>query len=302
MNRLLTPTRPAEPPVGLPMIGLVALLALTSWLIAGVAGTLVAVLAITAALVLLPPLHPARAMRWLRAVPIRTMDAPSLKMASHALAQRAGLAAAPHLYWLPQWMPNAVAVGNAQQGAIGLSLGAARLLGPREIRAVLAHEVAHLAAGDVAWTRLATVFAHAVRGIALAGLVLIGARVLAGTAAPSAAAVILLLIAAPVAAAMLQSAASREREFAADRRAAELTGDPLALASALTRIERHHRRRLPAVLRQPAVDFALLRSHPATNERVDRLLAVSRGGPAIGPADSATGASAGPWGVRLVAW
>ena len=299
MNRPLALTPPDRGSGGLPMIGLIGLLALTSWLVAGGIGALLATLAVLAALIWLPPLPSFRVMRWMRGKPIHPSDAPDLHLASQMLARRAGMPAAPRLYWLPHGMPNALAVGSAADPVVGLSLGALRTLSPRELRAVLAHEMAHLAAGDLLLIRLATVIAHTVRAAAVTGLVLIAASILAGAATPSVLGTVLLLVAAPFAAAMLLSAVSRDREFAADRRAADLTGDPLGLASALSRIERQHRRRLPSILRERDGVFALLRSHPATADRVDRLLALRPPAPMAGSIGLAPRAPAGQWSIRL---
>jgi Do/DeqQ family serine protease len=171
-------------------------------------------------------------------------------------------------------MANAFTVGERDDAAIGLSDGVLRALGPREARAVLAHEIAHISAADIGLLRLTEILGQATRATCFLGLA--GALLVFLTAGPVVPLwAVLLFAAAPTAVTLLQLAVSRNREFAADLTAAELSGDPLALISALDKIEGLTRRHL---LRELGTLSGVmlpgwLRSHPPTPERAQRLMA-----------------------------
>lgn len=219
-------------------------------------------------------------LRQLRAVPVGPRDAAWLRDAVALLASRAGLARPPRVYVLPSPALNALAMGDRGDPAVAVTAGLLRALGPRELLGVLAHEVAHIRHGDLAWTQAASALATVARVLGQAGallalitlpLALAGAPALAWDA-------LLLLALAPVASTLLQLALSRARELRADVAAVELTGDALGLASALARLERHGdgswMRRLG--WGRPRVEVPeALRTHPATADRVARLRAIA---------------------------
>lgn len=191
------------------------------------------------------------------------------------LALRAGLPRPPMLYYVPSQLPNAFAVGNAEDSVVCVTDGLLRLLDLRELRAVLAHEVAHIAHGDLwimgmadSMTRLVSLASWVGQLILLMNfpLLLIGA-VHVPWQTP------ILLALSPTLMALLQLALSRAREYDADRAGAEISGDPEALASALLKMERHVGRFWEEMFlpgrRMP--DPSLLRTHPPTEERVRRL-------------------------------
>lgn len=156
---------------------------------------------------------------------------------------------------------------------IAISSGTWRLLSPRELTGVLAHEITHIASGDSALLTLSEVMSRLTRALSMFGLILALMLAVTGNAVVPLATIALLGL-APVGVALLQLALSRNREFDADRGAVELTGDPVALASALHKIELkeaslwrrillpYHRARPPT----------LLRTHPRTEDRIARLL------------------------------
>lgn len=195
------------------------------------------------------------------------------------LARRAEIPDVPTLYYLPSAMPMAFTTGRGESLAIALSDGMLRLLNARELRGVLAHEISHVAHGDLWIMRLADVMSRATTITSYAGqllLVLNLPLLLAGEAHVPWTAV-LLLVFSPTLTSLLQLALSRTREFSADQGAAQLTGDPAALASALLKLERTAGRfweemvmpgrRIPA----PSV----LRTHPRTDDRIARLKALA---------------------------
>lgn len=205
------------------------------------------------------------------------------------LARRAELSAVPELWYLPSGVPNAFAVGSPESSAVAVSDGLLRTLTLREFTGVLAHEMSHVAHRDLWIMGLADVMARVTALMSLVGqflllvnlpLLLVGAVVVPWV-------VPLLLLFAPTLMSLLQLALSRAREFDADLGAARLTGDPMGLASALVKLERRQGRFWEEILlpgrRIP--DPSLLRTHPPTGERVERLRELARemGRPDEGP-------------------
>lgn len=181
---------------------------------------------------------------------------------------------------MPSQLPNAFAIGSAEDSAVCVSDGLFRLLDRREFAGVLAHEVSHIANRDLWIMGLADAMSRAVSLASWFGqlLLLVNLPLLLAGAAYVPWHIPLLLIFSPTIMALLQLALSRTREFDADHGAAELTGDPDGLASALVKIERRTGRfweemflpgrRIPQPL--------LLRTHPPTEDRVTRLRELSR--------------------------
>lgn len=250
--------------------------ALAGWLLLGDIGLWIALGA-----VLLPLLWESGAasgltLRLYRARPLSPAAAPELWRALAELAQRAGLPAVPVPHHVPSPVVNAFAVGNAQRSAIALTDGLLRGLSGREIAGVLAHEVAHIAHGDLSVMGLADYVSRLTSLFALAGqfMLLLALPWMWVMAVEINWWGLVLLALAPQIALLAQLGLSRVREFDADRLAAELTGDPQGLASALARIERVSRSWRSVLLPgwgNPEPSW--LRTHPATEERIRRLLA-----------------------------
>ena len=201
------------------------------------------------------------------------------------LAQQAGLPM-PRVYVIPDASPNAFATGrNPQHAAVAATEGILRLLGERELEGVIAHELAHIKhrdilIGSIAATAAATIMmvASFARWAFIFGF---GGRDERGDANPLA--MLAMAILAPLAATMIQMAISRSREFAADRRAAQIVGSPYGLADALRKIDAAARRvpldanpatahmfiMKPFSVRGMA---ALFSTHPPTEQRIERLL------------------------------
>ncbi len=257
---------------------LLALLAAVGWLIAGGLGVLVAGGGAALAILLAPRLPSAAIMRMLRARPVsfdpwRGEGWHQVAEILHALAARAGMAQVPRLYWQSAAGPRAFSAGDADDPAIAISRGTLHQLSPRELQAVLAHEVAHLAAGDTRWLLLAETLARVIQSVALVGLITAFVGALLTGEAPFSGRVMLGLAVSPFVARLLLLALARNREFAADAGAVRLTGDPEGMARALTTIERLSRRHWgqtyeAALKAVPPV----LRTHPPTEERIARLL------------------------------
>jgi heat shock protein HtpX len=184
-------------------------------------------------------------------------------------------------------MMNAFATGGRDDAAIVLSDGLLRRLGQREITGVLAHELAHVANGDIQVMAFADTVSRITGLLGLFGqllLILSVPLVLLGFEAPPLGA-LLVLIAGPTLSALAQLALSRNREYEADRTAAELSGDPAGLASALDKLERYQGRFWEQVMLpgRHLPDPSLLRTHPPTEERIARLMELMPGGRRLFP-------------------
>jgi heat shock protein HtpX len=219
---------------------------------------------------------PAFALRLARAREIPRAEAPQLHGMVASLAERAGLARVPRLYYLPTQAMNAFAAGSRANAAIALSDGLLRHLDGRELAGVLAHEFAHLRANDIRVMTLAAMVARLTALLSLMGqmmlVVMVPLALVTSLTVPWLA--IFALIFAPSLSMMLQLALSRTREFDADVQAAELGGDPRGLAMALAKLERMQGGWMERMLPMRVPHW--LRSHPDTDERIRRLLELER--------------------------
>jgi len=206
------------------------------------------------------------------------------------LARRAGLPM-PRVYLIDEAQPNAFATGrNPEHAAVAATTGILRLLDARELRGVMAHELAHVKNRDTLISTLSATVAGAISALAQFGMLLGGGQNQERGVHPVVH--LILMILAPLAAVLIQMAISRAREFGADRGGAEISGDPEALASALAKIEAYargtplataemHPETAQMMIINPLAggDLAgLFRTHPATEERVRRLLLLARQG------------------------
>jgi heat shock protein HtpX len=257
--------------------GMTLLLALLGWFIAGGLGLLVAAGGVII-LGLSPQVSPQVILRMYRARQLTPSNAPELFRLVHALAQRAELPHSPRLYYIPSNMMNAFAIGKRSHAAIAVTDGLLRRLNRRELAGVLAHEISHVNNNDIWVMGLADVVSRLTSSLSLGGqflLLLSLPMMLFGSFSPPWL-LFLLLISAPTLSALFQLALSRTREYDADLDAAGLTGDPSGLASALAKLERYQQGFLERILlpgrRIP--DPSLLRTHPTTEDRIQRLLSL----------------------------
>ena len=274
-----------------------ALLVLTLLGIAAVAGSLLLGdgglwLALAAAgftLLLEPAAASGLTLRLYGARPLHPDEAPDLWAVLRVLAARAGLPTVPVPHYVPSGVVNAFATGSKHHAAIALTDGLLRSLTPRELTGVLGHEIAHIANEDLRVMGLADSISRLTHLLALLGqlaIVLSLPTLLLGVTEVNWPALLLLAV-APQLALLAQLGLSRVREFDADRLAAELTGDPHGLASALAKIERVSRSWRAWLLPgwgNPEPSW--LRTHPATAERIERLLELAPP-PAMPPFPSA---------------
>lgn len=274
--------RPNLAHAALLLAGFLALVAVPAVLIWGIGGLLFAAGLAAAIWPLAVAMPPEAMMRLYRATRIEPDDS-QLSSLVDVLAFRAALKRRPDLYVIPSSTLNAFAAGSQEHPAIAVTEGLLRRLSLAETAGVLAHEMAHIRNNDLLVLGLADVMTRLLQLMSYAGLGLALFNALAlvrGEDTVPWLAVALLYL-APALSSLLQLALSRTREFEADRQAAMLTGDPVALASALRRIETTTGHfwedlMLPVPARR-VPNPSLLRSHPETEERIRRLSALSEG-------------------------
>jgi heat shock protein HtpX len=217
-------------------------------------------------------------------------SAPQFYALVQELAQRAGLPM-PRVYLIEEDAPNAFATGrNPEHAAVAATTGLLRILSARELRGVMAHELAHVKHRDILISTISATMAGAISALANFAMIF-GGRDAEGRPTNPVAGIAVALL-APLAASLIQMAISRAREFEADRGGAEISGDPQALASALQKIEAYARgvpfvtaEEHPATAQMMILNplhgggiARLFSTHPSTEERVARLMEMARQG------------------------
>lgn len=221
-----------------------------------------------------------------RAQPVTEAEMPEYFRIVRELTMAAGMPM-PKLYVTPDRQPNAFATGrNPNHAAVAVTAGILDILSWDELRGVLAHEISHVGNRDIL---IGSVAAAVATGIMFLSRMAMWGAMLGGGGGDdregnNPIALLLMVILAPIAAMMLQMALSRSREFEADRSGAALIGDGEPLARALLKLEQASRaipmNVSPAQAQKYIVNpltgrkmqFAnLFSTHPATEERVDRL-------------------------------
>ena len=226
-------------------------------------------------------------LRMYNAQEVDAQSAPQLYNLVNELAERAGLPM-PRVYLIDEPQPNAFATGrNPAHAAVAATTGILQLLTTRELRGVMAHELAHIKNRDILISTLSATIAGAISAIANFAM-FFGGRDEEGRPVNPIAAILVALI-APIAATLIQMAISRAREFEADREGATISGDPRALADALAKIERYAKglplspaEEHPATAQMMIINplsggglRGLFSTHPPTEERIKRLLSMA---------------------------
>ena len=267
------------------MAGMTALFGAVGGLIGGQSGMVLALVFAALMNVVMYWASAGLVLRMYRAQTITREQAPELYDMVDRLRQRAGLPM-PTLAIAPHAQPNAFATGrNPQNAVICVTEGLLELLSADEVEGVVAHELAHIKNRDMLLQTVTATLAGAISNLANFGLFFGGQD---EDSNPFAA--IAMAILAPIAAMVIQMAISRQREFKADAVGAQISGRPVGLANALRRLEAGARA-LPMHVSPAAAPLAqvnplaahgggiskLFSTHPPTEERVSRLMAMEHG-------------------------
>jgi heat shock protein HtpX len=227
---------------------------------------------------------------------IASNEDPELYGLVQELAARGGLPM-PRVYIIPEDTPNAFATGrNPEHAAVAVTQGIRRILNKRELAGVLGHELTHVKNRDILISSIAATLAGAISYIAQMAqwAAIFGggrSRDDEGNGGGGMFGLLFMMIVAPIAAMLIQMAVSRSREYMADAGGAKISGDPLALASALRKLQMGAQN-IPlqvsdATANSTAHMFivnpltgsgiaSLFSTHPAMEERIARLEAMSK--------------------------
>ena len=217
-------------------------------------------------------------------------SAPQFYALVKELADRAGLPM-PKVFLIDEDAPNAFATGrNPENASVAATTGILKILSNRELCGVMAHELAHVQHRDILISMVAATMAGAISALANFAMFFGGRNSEGRPHNPIAS--LLVAILAPIAASLIQMSISRAREYEADRGGAEISADPEALAHALEKIHNYaqgmpfraveqHPETAQMMILNPLSAGGLAQlfsTHPPTEERVGRLMAMAKTG------------------------
>jgi heat shock protein HtpX len=225
------------------------------------------------------------ALSMYRAKPVTREELPRAYQVVERLTQKIGIPM-PKIYVIPTDSPNAFATGrNPNHASVAVTQGILNLLTDEELEGVLAHELGHVRNRDILISSIAATVAGAITylaEIARWGMIFGGYERDSNDRGGGGFGALLMLILAPIAAMLIQLAVSRSREYQADESGAQYTGNPYALASALSKLDAYSKR-LPLqatpstahlFIVQPFLGMSLgslFSTHPPIAKRIERL-------------------------------
>jgi heat shock protein HtpX len=246
-------------------------------------------------------------LRMHNAQPVTPAEAPQLYRMVEGLAARAGLPM-PALYVIHEDQPNAFATGRSpERGAVAVNTGLLDLMDEHEVAGVIAHELAHIKHRDTLIMAVTATLAGAIGFLTQFGGMMARGRGDQRNSPFGIVGLLMLMILGPLAAALVQMAISRAREYEADAEGARICGDPSWLANGLAKLEQGKIGRVnqtaeanPASAHMFIINplsglrlDRLFSTHPPTEERIARLMAMA--GPRMAPPPSAPRRGASPW-------
>ncbi|MCB5188289.1 zinc metalloprotease HtpX [Methylobacillus caricis] len=267
------------------MAGIVVLFGTVGAALGGAGGMMIALLLAAAMNVYAYWFSDKAVLKMYNAREVDASSAPEFYNMVKELAQNAQLPM-PKVYIIDEAQPNAFATGrDPEHAAVAATTGIMRILSQRELRGVMAHELAHVKHRDTLISTISATVAGAISSIAQFGMLFSHGR----DRGVHPAVAILIMIMAPIAAMLIQMAISRAREFEADRAGAEISRDPTALAAALKKIhsyahqipmetaEQHPETAQMMIINPLSTDGikGLFSTHPNTEERISRLMAMA---------------------------
>jgi len=271
------------------MAAIMALFSIVGGMIGGKSGMLLALLFGGAMNLFSYWFSDSMVLKMYNAQPVDEFSAPQFYAMIRDLAQRAGLPM-PKVYIINEAQPNAFATGrNPEHAAVAATTGIIQLLSARELRGVMAHELAHVQHRDILISTISATMAGAISALANFAMFFGGRDENGRSVNPLVG--ILVAILAPLAASLIQMAISRAREFEADAGGAAISGEPQALADALGKIQMYAEGRIPMAPAEAHPETAqmmilnplsgdglrsLFSTHPPTEERIARLRAMGR--------------------------
>jgi len=222
---------------------------------------------------------PKMILKMYKAKELGPRDLPQLQEMFDRLVDRAGLEHKPKLYYVPSAMLNAFASGRGDETVVAVTHGLLDKMSNREIGGVLAHELSHIKHKDVWVMSLADAFSRITNTMGQLGQFMLFISLIAivfGSKIPLPPLGIAILVLAPIGSGLIQLALSRSREYEADYGAAQITGDPVGLASALKKVDQANTSWLKKLMMpgRKVPEASLLRTHPPTDDRIERLMAM----------------------------
>lgn len=267
------------------LAGMTALFGVVGGAIGGKGGMLIALIIAAVMNFVMYFKSEAMVLRAYKARVVGEREAPQLYATVDQLRQRAGLPM-PQVAIAPHSQPNAFATGrNPDHAVVCVTEGLMQLVDQDELEGVLAHELGHIKNRDMLLQTITATLSGAITNLARFGMYSGGRGRQQGSSLGP-----LFALVAPFGAMIIQFAISRQREFKADQRGAEISGKPLALASALQKLQQSASR-IPMRVSPSVAPLAqvnplsafrgmakLFSTHPSTEERVARLREIAAQG------------------------